>query len=82
LIRLVGQANLTRQYQQGQVCSALIELRVMSSRSLRSAQARKRVPSLAAPSLGQDATLSFVVTDRGQKAAGSRQCRYSGDLFL
>jgi hypothetical protein len=39
----------------------------MSSRSLRSAQARKRVPSLASPPLGQDASLSFVVIGGGQK---------------
>jgi hypothetical protein len=47
-----------------QQSTALIELRVMSSRSLRSAQARKRVPSLPSASLGQDATLSFVVRGR------------------
>jgi hypothetical protein len=44
-----------------------LELRVMSSRSLRSAQARKRVPSLATPSLGQDATLSLIVRGREQE---------------
>jgi hypothetical protein len=57
----VGEAGRKQQ------SSALIELRVMSSRSLRSAQARKRVPSLAAPSLGQDASLSFVVRGKKQK---------------
>ena len=39
---------------------------VISSRSLRSAQARKRVPSLASPSLGHYATLSLVVIGRGE----------------
>ena len=42
-------------------------LYVISSRSLRSAQSRKRVPSLASPSLGHYAALSFIVRGRGQR---------------
>ena len=43
---------------------------VISSRSLRSAQARKRVPGLASPSLGHYATLSFIVRGRGPENFG------------
>ena len=61
---------------------------VISSRSLRSAQARtangicdKRVPSLASPSLGHYATLSLVVIGRGPENYGLRidiRCQVSG----
>ena len=58
-----GLRNEERRKAQG---ARLKAIWVIYSRSLRSAQSRKRVPSLASPSLGHYAELSFIVRGIGQ----------------